>query len=160
MAQRTKWRLAVIAAFAVLFSLLAGSTAAASGDTVRIATHDETRFMTAHDYYTNVYLIADFGSASQEWELVHADTPDAFFVVNAGDGTCMRAFFFGDVLRGNCGDVTSQWQLIDHPNGAVSFQNVESGLCVDIHSQTYNMWLRAKTCDASVVTQQYFILPA
>lgn len=160
MPQRTTRRFVVAVACAVLAAMLTGvpSAAAASSSAVRISTLDQSMLMTAHDYYTNVYLTSQFDSPAQQWELNPADAPDTYFVVNVGDSTCMRASGFSDVLRGTCGDTASQWQLIDHANGSVSFQNVESGLCVDEGAPPYEIWLRTQTCDQSVSTQQFLVL--
>lgn len=159
MPQRAIWRLAVVSAVALVSAMLTGGPAAASvtSQAVRIATVDQGKLMTAHSYYSNVYLISGYGSPSQQWALNPTGAPDTYLVANAGDGQCMR-HGTGEVGRGSCGDAASQWRLIYHANGSVSFKNIASGLCVDVLSPTYSMWLWAKTCNGNVSTQQYRIL--
>lgn len=153
-------RLAVFAACAVFAAMLIGApvAAAASSSAVRISTLDQSRFMTAHGYYSNAYLTSHWDTPAQQWELTPAGAPDTYFVVNAGDNKCIRANGFSSVLRGTCGDAASQWRLIDHANGSVSFQSVQFGVCVDEGAPPYAIWLRGNTCDQSDSSQQFRVL--
>lgn len=159
MSQRTIRRFAMVAAGALLFTMFTGGTAAAaetSQAAVEITTLDDSRVFTAHSYFSNVYLDSRFDPPAQQWNLNPTGAPDTFFVANVGDGKCMRGP--GEVIRGACGDTNSQWKLISHANGSVSFENVAlPGQCVDVFDPPYSQYLQTKPCDASVPTQQYLV---